>query len=436
MPNRLADETSPYLIQHRDNPVHWRPWGEAALAEARETGKPILLSVGYAACHWCHVMAHESFEDAATAQLMNELFVNIKVDREERPDLDAIYQEALALMGEQGGWPLTIFLTPAGEPFWGGTYFPPEPRYGRPGFKEVLRDLAEIYRDKRDKVTRNTRRAGRRAAPARVPGAARGRRRPARGSRDGWCRKSTRSMAASAALPNSRRRRSSSCCGAGLSRGEPGASGRGDADARPHVPRRHLRPSRRRLRALLDRSALARAAFREDALRQRADDRAAGTGLAGKGIPLYAARVAETVGWLEREMMAEGTPSPRRRTRKAKAKRANSTSGPRRRSTGCWARRARLQARLRRHRGKLGGQHDPRPLDSGCSGAGRGSAAARGADVLFEVRAKRMRARTRRQGARRLERADDRRAGARAAVFDRPEWLERRGARLRSSRRR
>jgi uncharacterized protein len=154
--NLLGGETSPYLLQHRDNPVHWRPWGEAALAEARETGKPILLSVGYAACHWCHVMAHESFEDVATARLMNDLFVNIKVDREERPDLDAIYQAALALMGEQGGWPLTIFLTPAGEPFWGGTYFPPEPRYGRPGFKEVLTSLAEAYRTKPDAVKKNT----------------------------------------------------------------------------------------------------------------------------------------------------------------------------------------------------------------------------------------------------------------------------------------
>ena len=154
--NLLGGETSPYLLQHRDNPVHWRPWGEAALAEARDSGKPILLSVGYAACHWCHVMAHESFEDAATAQLMNELFVNIKVDREERPDLDAIYQAALALMGEQGGWPLTMFLTPAGEPFWGGTYFPPESRYGRPAFRDVLRGIANAYRSKPDSVKKNT----------------------------------------------------------------------------------------------------------------------------------------------------------------------------------------------------------------------------------------------------------------------------------------
>ena len=122
--NRLAQETSPYLLQHKHNPVDWWPWGPAALAEAKSSNKPILLSVGYAACHWCHVMAHESFEDDATAAVMNELFVNIKVDREERPDIDQIYMSALHLLGEHGGWPLTMFLTPAGEPFWGGTYFP------------------------------------------------------------------------------------------------------------------------------------------------------------------------------------------------------------------------------------------------------------------------------------------------------------------------
>ena len=153
--NRLSEETSPYLLQHADNPVHWWGWGEEALAEARREDKPILLSVGYAACHWCHVMAHESFEDAETAALMNRLFVNIKVDREERPDLDTIYQSALALMGEHGGWPLTMFLTPQGEPFWGGTYFPPSSRYGRPAFRDVLKSLAEIYADSRDKVTSN-----------------------------------------------------------------------------------------------------------------------------------------------------------------------------------------------------------------------------------------------------------------------------------------
>jgi uncharacterized protein len=156
MRNRLAEATSPYLLQHRGNPVHWQPWDEAALAEAKALDKPVLLSIGYAACHWCHVMAHESFENSSIAALMNQHFVNIKVDREERPDLDQIYQHALALLGQQGGWPLTMFLTPAGEPFWGGTYFPPEARYGRPGFPEVLETVARIWREDRERVVANT----------------------------------------------------------------------------------------------------------------------------------------------------------------------------------------------------------------------------------------------------------------------------------------
>jgi len=155
MSNALAGETSPYLLQHKDNPVQWRPWGPAALAAAKADDKPILLSIGYAACHWCHVMAHESFEDETVAAVMNALFVCIKVDREERPDLDAIYMQALHAMGEQGGWPLTMFLTPAAEPFWGGTYFPPTARYGRPGFPDVLRAISSAYRDKRDQVAKN-----------------------------------------------------------------------------------------------------------------------------------------------------------------------------------------------------------------------------------------------------------------------------------------
>ncbi len=156
MRNTLDAETSPYLLQHRENPVHWQPWGPAALAMATEQDKPILLSVGYAACHWCHVMAHESFENQQIAALMNELFINIKVDREERPDIDAIYMSALHLLGQQGGWPLTMFLTPAGEPFWGGTYFPPESRWGRPGFPDVLRQIHHIFRAEKDKVEKNT----------------------------------------------------------------------------------------------------------------------------------------------------------------------------------------------------------------------------------------------------------------------------------------
>jgi uncharacterized protein YyaL (SSP411 family) len=153
--NRLGAETSPYLLQHAHNPVHWWPWGEEALAEARRTNRPILLSVGYAACHWCHVMAHESFESPEVAAVMNELFVNIKVDREERPDVDAIYMQALHLLGEHGGWPLTMFCTPAGEPFWGGTYFPYPARFGRPSFVDVLRGVAQAWRDKPQDVETN-----------------------------------------------------------------------------------------------------------------------------------------------------------------------------------------------------------------------------------------------------------------------------------------
>ena len=146
--NQLAGETSPYLQQHADNPVDWYPWGEAALTRARQENKPILLSIGYSACHWCHVMAHESFEDPGTAALMNELFINIKVDREERPDLDKIYQVAQQMLTHgSGGWPLTMFLTPREQPFFGGTYFPKEPRYGMPAFRDLLRRVAEYHRD-------------------------------------------------------------------------------------------------------------------------------------------------------------------------------------------------------------------------------------------------------------------------------------------------
>ena len=152
--NRLADETSPYLLQHADNPVDWYPWGEEALGRARDEDRPILLSIGYAACHWCHVMEHESFEDASTAAAMNEHFVNVKVDREERPDLDAVYMEAVVALSGHGGWPMTVFLTPEGEPFYGGTYYPPEPRHGMPSFRQVLDSIAEAWRDRRGDVAR------------------------------------------------------------------------------------------------------------------------------------------------------------------------------------------------------------------------------------------------------------------------------------------
>jgi uncharacterized protein len=154
--NRLAQETSPYLQQHAGNPVDWFPWGEEALRRARDEDKPILLSIGYAACHWCHVMERESFEDSLTARVMNEHFVSVKVDREERPDLDSVYMDAVVALTGQGGWPMTVFLTPAGEPFFGGTYFPPEPRHGLPSFKQVLLGVSEAWREQRGEVERSS----------------------------------------------------------------------------------------------------------------------------------------------------------------------------------------------------------------------------------------------------------------------------------------
>lgn len=154
MPNRLSDETSPYLLQHAENPVDWYPWGPAALKRAQEEDKPIFLSIGYAACHWCHVMAHESFEDPETARLLNEHFINIKVDREERPDLDAIYMQSVIAITGQGGWPLSVFLMPTGEPFYGGTYFPPSPRYGMPSFRDLLKEIIRLWNEDRGRLDR------------------------------------------------------------------------------------------------------------------------------------------------------------------------------------------------------------------------------------------------------------------------------------------
>ena len=157
MANRLAAETSPYLLQHADNPVDWYPWSDEAFSKARAEDKPVLLSVGYAACHWCHVMEHESFEDDETAALMNERYVSIKVDREERPDVDSLYMDAVVALTGQGGWPMTVFLTPEGEPFLGGTYYPPEPRHGLPSFKQVLIAISDAYRGRRGDVTSQAR---------------------------------------------------------------------------------------------------------------------------------------------------------------------------------------------------------------------------------------------------------------------------------------
>src|SRR5687767_15896606 len=156
MPNRLVNETSPYLQQHAENPVDWYPWGEEAFERARREDKPVLLSVGYAACHWCHVMAHESFEDEATARVMNEHFVNVKVDREERPDVDGIYMQAVQAMTGHGGWPMTVFLTPEGAPFYGGTYFPPTDRHGLPGFPRLLHSIADAWQTRRGEVLQSS----------------------------------------------------------------------------------------------------------------------------------------------------------------------------------------------------------------------------------------------------------------------------------------
>ena len=150
--NRLIQEKSPYLRQHAHNPVDWYPWGEEALQKARDEEKPVFLSIGYSACHWCHVMAHESFEDEETAQLLRRHFVSIKVDREERPELDQIYMAAVQTLTGQGGWPMSVFLTPEGQPFYAGTYFPRQPRHGMPSFSEVLLAVAQAWRDRRQEV--------------------------------------------------------------------------------------------------------------------------------------------------------------------------------------------------------------------------------------------------------------------------------------------
>ena len=152
--NRLGGATSPYLLQHAENPVDWYAWSDEAFERARAEDKPLLVSVGYSSCHWCHVMAHESFENAATAAVMNDLFVNVKVDREERPDVDAVTMEATVGMTRSGGWPTTVFMTPEGKPFYAGTYFPPEPRHGMPSFEDVLRAVSQTWRERRDDIER------------------------------------------------------------------------------------------------------------------------------------------------------------------------------------------------------------------------------------------------------------------------------------------
>ena len=269
--NRLAASSSPYLLQHADNPVDWFPWGDEAFEQAKETGRPLLVSVGYSSCHWCHVMEHESFSDQATAASMNELFVNVKVDREERPDVDALTMEACVTMTGQGGWPTTVFLTPDGRPFYAGTYFPPDPRHGLPSFRQVLagdrRGVGRPARRSRGAGgaarvrarRRNAARAGRGAAVTLAPRRRRARPRPRlrAGLRRLRDRAEVPALLRDRAPPASRRRR--------------GARD-GATDARRDVRRRPVRRGRRRLPPLLGRRALGRPALREDALRQRAVD--------------------------------------------------------------------------------------------------------------------------------------------------------------------
>ncbi|HFD16517.1 MAG TPA: thioredoxin domain-containing protein, partial [Rhodospirillales bacterium] len=307
MANALADATSPYLLQHKDNPVAWRPWGPEALAEARRLDRPILLSVGYAACHWCHVMAHESFEDPATAELVNRHFVPIKVDREERPDVDALYQQALALLGQPGGWPLTMFLTPEGEAFWGGTYFPPEPRFGRPGFRQVLARIAELWAGDRDRLFAN--RDAIREALGRLN-------RPERGALDPDARAAAARRLASLF--------------------DPAHGGLGGPPKFPQAPvlaflwrmaRHHALPELEQpvlhtLRRICQGGiydhlggGFARYAVDERWLVPHFEKMLYDNGQllellaeahAATGDPLFATRIAETVGWLEREMLTEG----------------------------------------------------------------------------------------------------------------------------------
>ena len=302
--NRLADETSPYLLQHADNPVDWYPWGDEALARARDEDRPILLSIGYAACHWCHVMERESFEDALTARVLNEHFVSIKVDREERPDLDSIYMDAVVALTGSGGWPMTVFLTPAGEPFFGGTYFPPEPRHGLPSFKQVLLGVAEAWRDQRDEVDTLGRNLAEHIRSSAHLTAVERAARPTRCSTDAQralargLRPAVGRLGAGAEVP--------ARAGARV----PAASRRGGDDA-PHArrdgARRHVRPRRRRLPPLLGRRALARAALREDALRQRA----ARVRLPARRTPLRRASATarsptQTLDYVLRELALDG----------------------------------------------------------------------------------------------------------------------------------
>ena len=273
MPNRLAGETSPYLLQHANNPVDWFPWGGDALARAKLLDRPIFLSIGYAACHWCHVMERESFEDEATARLLNDHFVAIKVDREERPDLDSIYMSAVQAMTGSGGWPMSVFLTPDGAPFYGGTYFPDRPRHGMPSFSQILEGVSKAWTMERGEalaasqrlvsaLVEQNRTADARHGPSHRSGALRGGLRRA----DVLVRHPQRLVGRRAQVPAADDDR------VPASPDRPrGRAHRRDRPlhARQDGRRRHPRPARWRLPPLRDRPALARAALRADALRQR-----------------------------------------------------------------------------------------------------------------------------------------------------------------------
>ena len=304
--NELGQAASPYLLQHADNPVHWRHGDPAALADAQKPDKPILLSVGYAACHWCHVMAHESFEDDATAAVMNELFVNIKVDREERPDIDHIYMAALHALGEHGGWPLTMFLTPEGEPFWGGTYFPKSARYGQPAFIDVLRRSPRLSRDepRRSTIMRRVMRA-----PGRSRAAAGDARRRA-------ARSMPRRSSATSIDPSyggiARRAEISQPAFSNCSGAPDCAPARHAIRGRRLDPRPHLRKA-----ASTTISAAALPAIRSTTTGWCRISRRCSTTMPSfsnfwrspsrNGKPLFRQRARETVAWLEREMTtAEG----------------------------------------------------------------------------------------------------------------------------------
>ena len=266
--NRLAGATSPYLLQHAENPVDWYEWGDEAFERARAEDKPLLVSVGYSSCHWCHVMAHESFESETTAALMNELFVNVKVDREERPDVDAVTMEATVGMTGSGGWPTTVFMTPDGKPFYAGTYFPPEPRHGMPSFPELLRAVAETWRERRDDIERQA---------ERIDGALRSTAalRAVERAADVLASRRGRTRHRGDVRARVRRLRARAEVSGGVDARAPAPPRRralardGHGDARRDGRGRLLRRRRRRLPPLLGRRPLARAALREDALRQR-----------------------------------------------------------------------------------------------------------------------------------------------------------------------